>query len=341
MKEKGWKRKVALLGLEGVKQRIAQGAEVSEAHSTPHLAKVAELTQQMRPFYGLTSREGNLAYAAGWFHDRIRSSTEDPSVGDEEASANEARRMLIEASLVNKAEAEAIAYAIARQGHYPEWLKDPETRERLPETLEEKLHLILFVADKMEANGVRVIARRSQFVAGDRLRGEKGDWRNFRFQPDEDEPLVVAIESLLRLAFINPEEIYPLRLKPVVRPLYETQRDFVLGVLHGLTLTVEDVAQLLLEKKTGEGKNILQVRKISAPEEVSELAKLITVKSGINDKAITLTSKDVAHSALETVDYFSHHYREALDRLIVKWMPTGKKAHEWRQGMIDYMEGSS
>ncbi|HUW72045.1 MAG TPA: hypothetical protein VMV66_02570 [Candidatus Humimicrobiaceae bacterium] len=269
----------------------------------------------------------------------VRSSTEDPTVGDEKTSANETRRILGEAGLVNEEEGAAIAYAIARQGRYPEWWSDSETREIVPEELGKKLHFALFVADKMEANGVRVIARRSQFVAGDRLRSEKGDWRKFGFQPDKDEALVVAIESLLRLAFINPEEIYPLRLKPVVGPLYEVQRDFVLGVLHGLHLTVEDIARLLLETKTGEGENILQVRKISALENISGLAKLITVKSGIVDEAVARTSEDIASSALETVEYFSHRYQEDLDRLALKWIPAGEKAREWRQGMIDYMEG--
>lgn len=334
-----WKRKVAELGKAGVEARRQRGFDVSEAHSPAHLGGVAETTQPIGKIYGFAGRELELSFAGGWFHDAVRSDTEDPTVGDEEASAKEAYRVLLEAGLVIKEEGAAIAYAIERQGRYPEWWSDLETRERLPETLEEKLHLALFVADKMDANGVRVIARRSQFVAGNRLRAEGGDWRKFGFQFDRDEALVVAIESLLRLAFINPEGIYPLRLKPVVEPLYQVQREFVLGVLHGLHLTVEDIARLLLETKTGEGKNILQVRKISALENISGLAKLITVKSGIVDEAVARASEDIASSALETVEYFSHRYQEDLDRLALKWIPAGEKAREWRQGMIDYMEG--
>jgi len=334
-----WKETVARLGAEGVERRRQMGLEVSEAHSPAHLRSVAELTQKMGSLYGFAERELRLAYASGWFHDAVRSSTEDPSVGDEEASANEARRILIKASLVTEEEGEAIAYAIARQGLYPEWWSDPETRERIPELLGEKIHLVLFVADKMDANGVRVIARRSQFVAGDRLRGEKGDWRNFGFRPDKDEALVVAIESLLRLAFINPEGIYPERLKPVVEPLYRTQRDFVLGIFWGLRSSVEGVIRMLLEKRNSEGKNILQVRKISAPENVFELADLIVSKSGIDDGGILSVSDDVASSALETVEYFSRQYQEDLDHLALNWSPAGKKAREWRQGMIGYIEG--
>ncbi len=336
---KNWKDKVAQLGRDEVEAMRRMGLKISEAHSPAHLGNVAETTQPVGKLYGFARRELELSFADGWFHDAVRSPTENPAVGDEKASAKEAYLILLEAGLVTEEEGRAIAYAIERQGRYPEWWQDPKTREKLPETLEEKLRLALFVADKMAANGVRVIARRSQFVAGDRLRDEGGDWRNFGFQPDRDEALVVAIESLLRLAFINPEEIYPLKLKPVVGPLYQIQREFVLGVFRGLNLKVENVARLLLETKTSEGKNILQARKISTLENVSDLAELIVSKSGIDDQGIASAPEDWAASALETVDYFSHRYQEDLDGLVLRWSPAGGKAQEWRRGMIDYMEG--
>lgn len=340
MKNREWEDKIAQLGKGEVERRRQMGLGVSESHSVSHLRNVAKLTQKVGSVYGFTDRENELAYAAGWFHDAVRSPTEDPAVGDEEASARESYRILKKAELfITNGERLAIVYAIERQGRYPEWWSDQENRETVPEGLEKRLHLALFVADKMEANGVRVIARRSQFVAGDRLRSEKGDWRNFGFQPDKDESLVVAIESLLRLAFINPEGIYPLRLKPVIGPLYTVQREFVLGVFRGLNLKVGDIARLLLETKTGEGKNILQVRKISAPENVSELAGLITSKSGVTDDGIASVSDDLASSALETVEYFSGRYQGGLGQLIFEWEPGGQKAREWKKAMKDYEEG--
>lgn len=343
---KDWKERIARLGIEGVERRRQMDFKVSESHSVSHLRNVAELAQRMGSLYGFTDREGELVYADGWFHDAVRSPTEDPGVADEEASAKEARRILGEAGLVNEEEGAAIAYAIARQGRYPGWWSDPESREIVPEELEKKLHLALFVADKMEANGVRVIARRSQFVAGDRLRSEKGDWRNFGFQSDKDEALVVAIESLLRLAFINPEEIYPLRLKPVVGPLYEIQREFVLGLFRGMqgmgiNVPVEHIARLLLRMKNREGKNILQVRKIAAPESISGLAEVLAVKSGITNEKVNSTPAGWAVSSLETVGYFSQRYQEDLDDLVKEWNPAGEKAREWRQGMIDYLNQSN
>lgn len=340
-KSQEW-RNIALLGRFSVESRKQRGLGVSEAHHTSHLRMVAELTQKVTDLYGFTPQEKKLAYIAGWFHDFVRSPSEDPATGDEEASAKEAYRVLIEANergviVTNDKERKALAYAIENHGHYPEWLSKPATRDKLPETLEEKLHLALFVADKMEANGVRVIARRSQFVAGDRLRSTHGDLRNFGFQPDRDEALVVAIESFLRLSFINPEEIYPRRLKSIVGPLYEVQREFVRGLCRGLNLTVKDVARLLLETRTDQGRNILQARKISAPESISELAELLASKSGITD-GIASVSDDLTSSSLETVEYFSHRYQEDLSQLIFNWKPQGQKAREWQRAMREYEE---
>ena len=128
---KDWKGEVAQMGDESVKRRRQMGFEVSEAHSPAHLRNVAELTQKVGSLYGFTEREKELAYAASWFHDAVRSATEDPAVRDEEASAKEAHRILTENGLVIEEEGEAVAYAIARQSRYPEWLSSPETREKL------------------------------------------------------------------------------------------------------------------------------------------------------------------------------------------------------------------
>jgi len=330
---KSWKEKIARIITEEVENRRRMGIEVSESHSLSHLGNVAELTQEVGFLYDYTECELRLVYAAGWGHDIKRRPTEDPAAGDKEASADETRRLLTEAGLVVEEEGEAIAYAIIKQSHYPEWLSSPQTRERLPETLKEKLHFALFVADKIEQNGVRAIARGFQFVAGNQLRSETGGWRSFGFQPDKDEVLVVVIEALLRLAFINPEEIYPARLSPLVKPLYQALREAILGGFRVSGLRVEDVARLLLESKTSDGRNILQLRRISAPKNLIDLVGLIAAKSGINDQEISSVSEDLASSALEAVEYFGHHYEEDLDDLVFGWSPAGEKAREW-QGMM-------
>ena len=201
-----WYERVAELAREALRDG---GTNNSFSHDEAHARRTAELTQQIADLYGFCQQEKKFVYAAAYFHDLKRSPTEDPTVGDEKASAKKARMLLEKAGSVTAKEVEAIAYAIENHGHYPECLRDIVTRERIPEALEEKLHLVLFVADKIEQNGVRGIARGFQFMAGDHLRAEGGGWRSFGFKPDRDEALVIAIEGLLRLAFINPEGIYP------------------------------------------------------------------------------------------------------------------------------------
>ncbi|MEK6554750.1 MAG: HD domain-containing protein, partial [Bdellovibrionota bacterium] len=337
-------RNVALLGRYGVDYRRKRGHDISEAHNISHLRNVADLTQLVADLYGFSDRKKELVYASAWFHDTVRSPSEDPSVADDEASANEAARILNDANGKNVIkttleERDAITFAIKQHGRFPNWLAEEKTRNTNPHSLEDKLWLALFVADKMEANGVRVIARRSSFVAGDRLKSEKGDWRNFGFEPDRDESLVVAIESILRLTVINPEEVYPDALHPLVHPLYEAQREFVLGICKASGLRVEDLAKILLGKKTVNGKNILEARKIKDPVSAAELVTIIASRGQITNEKIEAASNDVADSACETADYFSSRYRDDLDQLVQTWSPKNKKAKQWQKAMVEYNSG--
>lgn len=338
-------RNVALLGRYGIDHRRRTGAEISEAHNLPHVRNVAELTQVVGDIYAYSERERFLGYICGWFHDIVRSPSEDPDVKDDEASAHEAVRILEAAGIKGVVatfpeERDAVAFAITSHGRYPEWLSQLDTRNTALESLKNKLWLVLFVADKMEANGVRVIARRSSFVAGDRLRSEKGDLRTFGFVPSRDEGLVVAIESFLRLSLINPEDIYPEKLQPLVHPLYEKQREFVIGIMKALGLTVENIENLLLDTTNAEGKNLLQARKMTAPENSKSLAQILSQKSQITNKDISDASDDLARSAVETVRYFSESYRTDLDQLVATWNPQGEVAKQWQQELVDYSEGN-
>ncbi|MBI4089627.1 MAG: hypothetical protein HY424_02870 [Candidatus Levybacteria bacterium] len=333
-----------LVVMDDIKTRQERGGDVSEAHSFAHLNNVSRLAPFVGTLYGYTSREQMLAQAASLFHDLVRSPSEDPKVKDEEASSNAAKSKLEELNnvgiVVTTPEArEAIGYAIERQGQYPSWFADPSTREQVPQKLGDKLWLALFVADKLEANGVRVIARRSSFVAGDRLKREDGDWRQFGFKPGQDEGKVVAIESMVRLAIINPEEVYPKRLKPIVGLLYQVQREFVLGICKSLGLSIEDLAKILINTRNKDGKNIVEVRKLKCPSDAEELRRFIESRSGISEKSIQETSADYVSSAMETVNYFSNRYTEDLDNLMTRWGPKGDAARDWQRGMVEYVNG--
>jgi hypothetical protein len=342
------KRHIAFLGHEGVDARKRSGKDVSEAHSDSHLNNVAELTQVAGESYGFTEKELRLAYFSGWTHDLIRNPTEDDSVKDDEASAKEAKRILGELNdrkrfLTTEEERYAVEFAIKSHGKYPTWLSNPDTRNNFPEPLRDKLWLALFVADKIEANGVRVIARRSQFVAGDRLQKPNADWRTFGFQPKKDEGLVVAIESLLRLAFINPEEVYPDKFTSLVQPLYKAQREFVTGLFNGLNKSVKDIAKLLLETRNQKGESILEAGgKTNEAKNIKDLGVLIEKinnRGGITDEMVQKASPQ-AQSALETVDYFSSSYQKPLDDLIHSWNPQGNVAQNWQREMVEYIDGS-
>lgn len=333
---------IAKIGLGNVDARKTRGLEVTEAHNASHLRNVAELALFAGEIYGLSEKEKKLVYACGWLHDVVRSPSEDPNISDDRASAKEATRILSDLNkngtfITTLSEREAVARAIEHHGTAPGWLERSETET--PQRLHDKLWLALYVGDKMEANGVRVIARRSSFVAGDRLRSPKGDLREFGFQPDKDEALVVAVESMLRLTFINPEDQYPYVLIPLVHPLYEAQREFVNGVLKSKGISIEDMSQLLLTRKNSQGKNIFEARNIVTPNTASEVAELLIKRSGITNESIAQTSNDVARSAAETIEYFSKHHAEDLDRLVENWKPNGLTAKNWRSALLEYNQG--
>src|SRR3989344_1566289 len=338
-------RNIALLGRYSVDDRRRKGYSVSEAHNIPHLRDVANLTHLVGDIVGFTAREKFLTFITGWSHDRVRSPSDNPDTKDDEISANKTKELLKDLRrrkiiFTNQEEQEAIAFAIKNHSKYPEWLKDPQTRNNTPESLKDKLWLALFVADKMTANGPTVIARRPSYQAGDKLRRQDGEWRDFGFIPDRDEGLVVAIESLLRLAFINPEGIYPDNLKPLVHPLYETQRQFVVGICRAAGLSIQDISTLLLNMTNQDGKSIFEVRKIKAPVEVVDLVREIIEKSGISEEQIQSSSVDLANSAAETVAYFSNNFEKDLDQLVLDRNPQNEQARSWQKEMIAHNNGS-
>lgn len=333
-----------------VRLRKMQGAEVSEAHSFTHLDNVAGLTQVVGALYDFSPRELQLALIPGYMHDLIRSSTEDhDSVNDEEASADrvdgmlkrERERQKID---ISDEEIEAIHYAIANHSQAPKSFLDPQTRNLAPESLSEKLHIAVFVADKLEANGARVIARRSSFVAGDRL-SKDGDWQNFGFRPKDDgyegdELLVVALESMIRMGFKNPKDIYPDNLKPLVDPLYKIQEEFFLGVCKAADVTVEDLARLLVHVVNENGRSIIESSGVKGNSmDAGRVAATFKERSGLNSESILLIDDDIVDSSREAVGYFSSQYKKDLDELSGSWDPTFGAAKSWHKGMVDYATG--
>lgn len=294
-------------------------ADLHGAHSKSHLIITANLTQLIGKIYHYSKRELFLSYFAALFHDIIRSPAEGTQIDDKKLSAQLAVK-LSRSFHTTKQEKEAIFYAIENHGRHP----------NLPQGLKEKLRFALYVADKIEQNGVRVIARRSAFVAGERLNKINGDLRDFGFKPKQDELLVVAIETVIRLTFINPESIYPEKLKPIIHPLYQIHRQFVCGLLKALHLTVEQISQKLLETKRSDGKNLLQVRGLDVSD----------VKVAITNEQIQKVSRELVKASKEAVDYFSKRYSQDIDQLMLDWRPQNRIAQRWQRQMVEYLNGT-
>lgn len=311
----------------------------SGTHSKSHLVMTANLTQLIGKLYKFSDMELFLTYFAALFHDIVRSSSEDSQKQDEKLSAKKAVSELEQFNPTDEEKA-AIYYAIINHGKNPSWMENPSSRENSPQSLKKKLHFVLYVADKIEQNGVRVIARRSAFVAGERLHKENGDLKVFGFKPSKDENLVVAIETTLRLTFINPEAIYPKKLELIIKPLYKIQRDFMFGIMKKLNLTVERLAQIILDTRRPDGKNLIAVRNIQEVKDSKNLAGMIEKLGQITDSEIQSASDDLVKSSSEAVEYFGSRFKEDIDQLMLNWKPKNKIAQDWQRKMIEYLDGT-
>lgn len=317
------------------------------AHDAGHLERVGAFAIQLGENYGLKPQTLALGYVAGKTHDAKRTAGENPDSLDEKISARVANRLLLGLNrsgefLTSQRQRQAVVYAIEHQGEAPARFNDPETRDLIPSTLAEKLHLLLFSGDKIaEANGPWITARRPHFMAS-RLRNAKdGTWQEFGFVPDRDEALVTAVETAIRMAIVSVEETYPRQLKETIAPLFRVQREFGLGLYKILELTPEIVADILLNRiDLQSGKSILEKRRYKAPGNTVDLAVFIAKRSGLTNQDITNAGEDQANSAMETVKYFAGGHQESLENLVKNWHPQGKMAQQWHQGMLWHLEGS-
>lgn len=319
-------------------------AKIYTGHDEPHLRRVARLTTLAGLVADYPARDIELSRIAGWFHDFERSMNETNAESDETLSAQAATEFLKEISsnrlyCTTSVEREAIKHAILKNGRPPEFFGDrPAPKEWTPA---EKILATLFVADKMEQNGVWVIARRSQFVAGARLRTEDADLPDYGLQPNKDENKAVLLESAVRITFINPEGIYPPTFKPLTTRMYGPQRDFLHGLFAAAGMNLGDGARLLLETKLltdPNHQNYLQRRKLPVLNE-NNLAEKLRLIGGLSDAGIENAHGDLADSAVEAVAYFSSHYEQSLEELVQTWRPQNNTAKRWQTDMMEYISG--
>lgn len=321
----------------------ASGAGV---HGMAHARNVGLGSEPVGRLYQLPERTLLVARFAGWLHDFKRSAGESAASTDEEESAAIAEEFLVELNSNNTfptspEEREAVGYAILNHGKYPDEWRDPQKRNLTPQILRDQARVLNFVPDKADANGAQVIARRSMFVAGERLHSPTGDLPQYGFgQSETDEMLVVCAESAIRLSIINPEGIYPDRLKAFVGPLYEVQRPFVAGLLRATGLNSTDLARLVLERVNAEGKSMLDVRKLDASRDIEGLSELFVKVGGITPELIDGTTPSLVDSSVRTLRYFSQRWQGDFDGVVADWRPESDIEKEWKTQMLEYNDGS-
>ncbi len=329
---------------QAVKEHRAGTQELS--HDEQHLERVGGFAIRLGESYGFEPQTLALGYIAGKLHDAQRSTGENPETKDEEISGQVARNLML---ILNESgqfpntetQREAVVYAIENQGHSPARSEDPNIRDKVPPSLSERIHMLLFAGDKIaEANGPWIIARRPHFMAA-RLNNPDGTWQEFGFIPGRDEALVTAVETAIRMSIVSVEQTYPRQLKETIAPLFRVQREFALGLYRALGITAGEVSDILLNRIDSQtNKNILQKRKHRAPNDEVNLTSFIVDRSGLSTQAILEVENDQADSALEATNYFSSGYQQELDDLVRRWQPIGIMAKDWHQGMLWYLEGS-
>ncbi len=313
-------------------------------HDEPHLRSVAQLSTLACLAAGYDSKDIELSRIAGWFHDFERSMNETNATSDEAKSAEASTDFSIHmhsAGLYSTTDGErkALEDSILKNGRPPEFFRDRPLPEQW--TQQEKVLAALFVADKMEQNGVWVIARRSQFVGGARLRADGADLPKYGLQPNRDENTAVLLEGLVRIAFINPEGIYPPVFKPLTSRMYDPQRDFLHGLFAAAGMNLDGGARLLLETKLIEDPNhpnYLQTRNLPVLSR-ADLAKRLHLIGGLSDEKIQAVNGDLARSAIEAVAYFSSQYKKSLEELVQTWTPQNHTAKQWQTDMMEYISG--
>lgn len=326
-----------------LEQRRREGKPVDSSHSEYHLNADADLIPVIGAVYGFSDREVVLGRFAAQFHDIVRSGREDLGLQDEMDSARISTAILVDLNqkgdfLTSEEEREAVEFAILNHSKKPAFFSDPETREDTPQTLKDRLHTVLYVADALQKLGAPLIMRRSAFVGGKRR--ETGDLKEVTIDGRPIDAVdAVLLESAVRLGWKNVEEDYPNRLRAYIQPAFSIQRDWVGALLASRNLDVRMWANLIWNARNGNGQNILEFTSDTAanpPKSIEEIIEILVNRGKITDGKVAELSlhRDLVESSVEAVEYFSTNWQNPDQSAVIQdWNPVGEFAKMWKKGM--------
>lgn len=325
------------------------GLPVSSSHAEGHLNATADLVSILGGAYGFTEKETLDGRFAAQHHDDERSSTEGSGGVEERASARIAISLLRDLGAqgvfsTDFTERMATAHAIVNHGTPPDFFEDPQRREEIPESLSDRLHAVLYIADGLQKLGAPLVARRSAYVGGERRgvkpSGEAGDLHDVMY---DGKPITaiqaVLLESAVRLGWRNVEELYPRRFAEFIEPAFEIQRDWVVGLLASQGMDMKAWVTMVWNSRDSSGRNIFDLAKKNVktpPATAEEVLSVLNERGRLTDERIEQARRDddLMGSAVEAVDYFSASWQEPDQAQVIRdWNPQGERAKMWKEGM--------
>jgi hypothetical protein len=320
-----------------VRECFKRSKNRSAAHDFGHVERVANGAYSLVRVLGGTEREAELAKAGGYLHDLVRSRTE--LIDDEMLSAKKAKPVLgrlVKSGIITRWDANTILAAIMTKS-VPQQLLSGSKKERVSYFLKDRSRLVrlaVFIADKIDANGAFSMARRSQFVGGERF--YMGDLKLFKQHLERegnalakhfDPELAILLESYLRLGLKNNQSFYPKWFRPIVDGLYEEQKEFYFALLAHMGLHEAEVARMLIDMNFpgAEARSIVKWES----------------KRPDSDGMVNKVNQEQVDAALEIVKFFGARKNLGIDtaELVRRFRPNNKKAKEWRREMLSYLDG--
>lgn len=327
-------------------QKLESKGELSGAHSFGHVSRVATYAGEIASALGADERTQELAKVAGYLHDFVRNKAEqtDAAFDDEVLAAQQAKPLLEGLGKSQKdtgyqftpEEVSTVTAAIKTHTVPKDILADEKTRHTTPQG-RDLVRLAVWLADKTEANGHYVVARRGQFVAGERY--HDGDLKKWR----ESLPAEVAVKVTPAIAFLletyvrryvkNDASQYPKWYKPVSSELFGQQRQFVKALYAATGLTEEDVEHMIVQHKyPGVTKEQMEKAVAARPAR----------NDAISTEEILKVSPEHSRAALRMVAHFSSPKHRGMDtaKAILAFKPESPGERDWHQQMKGYLGGN-